>query len=100
MRDRDAPPRLRQRACEKPCVVTVRAAFQAMEQHCQMRELLAAGEIDVDEVAVRRLPAAAPEGDALRREQRRAGGFGGTDQCRGLGWGARGGGGARGWAGG
>jgi len=86
MRDRDAPPGVREGAPESPRVMTVGAAFQAVEQH---QRPAAAGEVDVDEIAVGRLPALADERRPRARPQGGSQGLQMTDQCSVLGGGSR-----------
>ena len=70
------PPSARERVRgERARVVAVGAAFEAVEQHQQARGSPLAGEVDVDEIAVRRFPALALQCDTGRRMQRRVDGL-------------------------
>ena len=56
----------------------MRAAFEAVEEH---ERPAAAGEVDVDEIAVRRVPALAHERRARARRERGSDGLQVADQC-------------------
>jgi hypothetical protein len=70
VRQRDAPAPLRRVRGERARVVAVGAAFEAVEQDQAPRRARVAGEIDVDEVAVGRVPALPLEARARRRRER------------------------------
>jgi hypothetical protein len=56
-------------------VMAVGAAFEAVEEREALRRGRVAGEVDVDEVAVGRVPALPLQVDARRRRERRADGL-------------------------
>ncbi len=70
--------------------MAVGRAFESVEQHHQAGRLRIPGEVDVDEVAVGRVPAAALESCRRLRQQRRRDGLEVADQCSVLGGALRG----------
>ena len=90
MRNGDAPSGLAEVGRQRACVMAVRAALEAVQQHDDFSRVGAAGEIHVDEIAVGALPALARESDARRREKRRGDGLQMADQCRSFGAPSRG----------
>src|SRR5687767_1295778 len=70
VRDGDAPAILRRMPGDGARVVAVGASLEAVEQRDAPRRSRFAGEIDVDEVAVGRVPAFALEREPRRRPQR------------------------------
>jgi hypothetical protein len=72
VRNGDAPAALRGVGGDAARIVAVRAAFEPVEQREALRRRRIAGEVDVDEVAVGRVPALARQPYPRRRRERRA----------------------------